>query len=189
MQASTRSRNSGPTQGSSGHSGQWRISRLTNSAAVPGRSAWEGRIFPESSLLGITRRASSPRRFLGQEPPGYGERSAHHEGRGHAHWSDVVIDDHLAALRVSHAATPGASTSHAPPVRCGRSHPASARWHWPSTGWRVQVARERDGSMDSAAVWRHRRKTTSRPPFFLFTNAKDSAGSFSVINTSTAITK
>jgi hypothetical protein len=41
-----------PTQGSSGHGGQWRICVQTNSAAVQGRSAWEGRIFPEFRAFG-----------------------------------------------------------------------------------------------------------------------------------------
>lgn len=63
-----------------------------------GRSAWEGGFFPNLGLLGITRRASSPRRFLGQERA-LRLGSTRHKAAGDASGGNVVIDHHHAGLR------------------------------------------------------------------------------------------
>ena len=63
-----------PRQDGGGHG--IRRTRRRCRADPPG----EGGFFPESGLLDIIHRPSSPRRFLRQEPPGYGGRSCGRKG-------------------------------------------------------------------------------------------------------------
>jgi hypothetical protein len=56
------------------------------------------REFPFRRFWAITHSASSPRRFLGQEPPDYGGCSAHHKAAGDTGGGRVIVDHHHAAL-------------------------------------------------------------------------------------------
>jgi hypothetical protein len=61
------------------------------------------RLARDAAVNGNFPSGASPRRFLRQEPPDYGGRSADEKAAGDTDGRDVVIDDHRAALRVSHA--------------------------------------------------------------------------------------